>query len=746
MFRKIHGYVLFILLCGLYIPAHASTTSLGVGGGGSFSGISFDPYHKGHLYIATDMGLVYESYDQAKTWQPISQQKITFSGDLDHPAHMGFSPNGNLYWARGGCDPQISRDNGVTWAAMPELVVLLPKNCESQTNTRLTYWFFSDHDNKLIGAGTTSGLFISKDSGASWSRFFPTQQSLASLVTDNNTLIHASSAGIFKLNLDSSVILPLLDKALGSAAMGKDTQGVTLVGVEKTDNPTKTMFIKQPKLDTFTEQKLPAGPFVRMSPNNSSVIYFTGTGSDIQSIWMSQDSGNHWSQRFTSDQANYNEGKTNPSAVGLYVGFWDDLYFDVQVSPADPAVIATGGNFFFKLSTDAGVTWQYPYSNLKNLSAPITRASLWKSTQLNPVSAFVIKRNPANHDMIVAGFADIGCQLSLDNGKNWRMCNIPDMNSVYDIEFNPNQRNQIYAAASTVHDFPQDWHSDILNVQNGGLFVSDDAGLNWQRLSPDTDEYRNPYLSLAIDFKQTPCHIFGGTQGKGIIASFDCGVNWKRVNNGFESMDSSQDSSEQKGSLIFPSIKISPLTHDVYAVHGGNRLWLLDPGPDPTPYMQYTGLYKLNQDTLTWKQLGRPPVKPNPPNVLGTYWKYPIDFAVDWDNPSHIYLADLQTAGGWNLGGVWYSPDEGATWEQSLQFSSVRKILIKDGITYAIGWSDLTEPFIYKATHYNDFMPLSIDLPIHYVNSAIIDDSGYFFTTFGGGVFRFENDNPAVKQ
>jgi photosystem II stability/assembly factor-like uncharacterized protein len=726
----------FFLAFILSYQTFATIEGMGIGGGGALAGISFDPALSGHVYVGTDMGLVYESFDFGKNWTPISQKKIKFNMDLNYQSHMGFDNNGGLYWASGGCDPQLSRDRGVTWQPFKSLAAKLPQNCLAG-KTRIIYWFFSNDDSDVIGVGTTSGLLLSLDKGNSWNLVFENQESLASKVFDKDTLYHATNAGIYKFNLRTNQAESLLSTPLAAAAMGQDAKGITLVGAEKSDGSSKKLFIKPAGEDKFSSQQQPVGQFVRMNPNNSSIVYFTGRDrkQDNAEIWMSEDAGAHWVQRFTDDASAYRAGKINPNPVGLYVGFWDSSYFDFQVSPNNPDIIACGGNFFFKISTNKGELWQFPYAKLSTETSKITKADFWKSTKLNPVSVFFIKKSPVNKNMIVAGLADIGCVLSQDNGSTWRMCNIPNMNTTYDIAFNPDNPNQLIAAASTIHDFPDGWHGDIQNDAPGGIFISDDTGVTWKRLSPDTHDYQNPYLSLAIDFKQTPCHIYAGTQGKGIVASFDCGGNWQRLNQGFEPMDSSTNSSDQKGSLIFPSIKISPLTGDVYALHTGNRLWQ----NADNPYALYSGLYKLNKKTNTWIQLGRPPTVQGPGPVSGNlYWKYPFDFAVDWSNPKKLYLVDTGTAGTWKITGLWSSSDEGKTWEQVLHFDLARKVYLKNGKALVVGWADPEEPFMYLSDEKGNFSPVKLELPMQRVDDLSFDEGGFLFATFGGGIFKWD--------
>lgn len=714
----------------------AAVIGLGIGGGGAMSGISFDPYQSGHMYIGTDMGLVYESFDSGAHWNPIDQNKISFKADLKHPSHMGFAPNGWLYWAAGGCTPKMSKDRGKTWMEMSELNDLLPKNC-FEDHFRIKYWVFSKEAPEWLVVGTTSGLFLSNDAGKIWQRLFQNQESFASLVTDKNTLYHASSAGIFKLDLDTLTSETLLAESLSNATMGADKAGITLVGVEKTDNDKKRLFVKRPGNLSFIQQELSIGDFILMSPANSSLIYYTGSDKvdEGAAIWRSEDAGDHWKQIYFNDEYAYRNGIINPNPIGIYRGFWDSKYNDCQLSSSATPIIACSGNFFFKRSLDNGLTWSYPYSLPVDPKTPISGDSFWKSTQLNPVSVFVIKRHPTNPKLIVAGLADIGCVLSQDNGLSWRMCTIPQMNSIYDVAFNPDNPKQLYAAASSVHDFPQDWHGDIINDAPGGVYFSEDLGLTWTLLSPNSADFKNPYLSLAIDYQQKPCAIYAGTQGKGIIASTDCGLNWQRLNKGFEPEDSSVVSSEQKGSLIFPKIRISPANGDVYALHSGNRLWRED-SESALTYVHYTGVYVLNKQTMTWHQLGRPS-EIKAPNQGGLYWKYPIDFAVDWNNPEQIYLIDMATAGVWKIGGLWYTGDNGKNWQQVLQYDSGHRIIIKDGRRYLLGWAEPGDSFIYTAAVDNIFKPLDIKIPLPKVNDAQIEDTGYLFGTFGGGIFQF---------
>ena len=70
------------LICAFILSCYVSIAISGIGGGGAMSGISFDPKNDNHLFIGSDKGLVYESFNQGKKWQPIPQSKISFSKDI----------------------------------------------------------------------------------------------------------------------------------------------------------------------------------------------------------------------------------------------------------------------------------------------------------------------------------------------------------------------------------------------------------------------------------------------------------------------------------------------------------------------------------------------------------------------------------------------------------------------------------------------------------------------------------------
>ena len=109
----------------------------------------------------------------------------------------------------------------------------------------------------------------------------------------------------------------------------------------------------------------------------------------------------------------------------------------------------------------------------------------------------------------------------------------------------------------------------------------------------------------------------------------------------------------------------------------------------------------------------------------------------------------MNLPGSWKIAGLWYSPDEGKSWQQILQSDLLHRIIKTDKAMYAVGWGEaFAEPgkrgnYLFKSTDNLHFEPMDIELPITTVNDMLIDDESFLFGTFGGGIFKVtRDDNP----
>ena len=133
----------------------------------------------------------------------------------------------------------------------------------------------------------------------------------------------------------------------------------------------------------------------------------------------------------------------------------------------------------------------------------------------------------------------------------------------------------------SIHDWPHEWHANPLPGVEGGIFRSNNRGLTWNRITPDNEEFKIQFLSVAYD--STADILYAGTQLKGIARK--TGSNdWEWINNGLGT-----------GYLIVPEIKVDPENGDVYILLTGDR-------PDFTNQSK-TGIYKMSRNGTSWNHL-----------------------------------------------------------------------------------------------------------------------------------------------
>lgn len=279
-----------------------------------------------------------------------------------------------------------------------------------------------------------------------------------------------------------------------------------------------------------------------------------------------------------------------------------------------------------------------------------TYGKKWKTQGIEVISVYNIKHHPTNKSLIYAATADIGGMVSDDNGDSFRLCKAK-YNSNYDYAFDPADDYVVYAASGSSHDYPVDWHAMPIEG-DGGIYRSNDRGMNWTRLTPSSNAWNRQFLSVAYNADKG--HIYGGTQEKGIGRSLDNGKTWSWFNAGLPS-----------GDRIIPQIIMDPQNGNVYALlTGDNGTW---------SNRKKTGVYFLDvaNGATSWTLL-RGTVH-YPPEADSGYkvWWYPTRFAVDFKDPQRntIWLLDYENNGNWLMTGAWKTTDRGQNWNRKIQFT-----------------------------------------------------------------------------
>lgn len=686
--RETIGFFVFAVSAFLIQPCDAGPYEpRGVGGGGAMAAYSISPYSP-LRFVATDMGTLFRSVDGGENWIPVSHAQITVNYDLALAGSVGFaSDKTTVFYAPAGTQPKRSLDSGANWKP-----ISVPLNKDEH----IRYW--SSDRPSLVFCATDQGLLRSSDQGDHWQRVDEiTGQATGTLVlreSGKSLIIHATDQKVF-LSRDGGTSFKVWFTPNGtkirSFTGGMDAGGVTLAFIDtngaeacawakggenswslrnilkrksqaEENNPTFQdcgfVWVHQSaevSVPTFKRLRKEGGRFIRMAENDSKTLYVTGgnwTRGYGSKVWVSNDRGEHWNLMFhlyNLDKTPYRSwpaDKLEYSAVGLDVGWDDNAYFSFAVNPLNSSEAGGTGHYFLHVTQDQGRHWKAPFTRFRD-TGERTRGKRWSSTGLEVTSVMRLKFHPSDSMLGYAGLSDLGGYATEDGGATWRIARA-QYNTHYDYAFDPADKDLVYAAVGSIHDFPLGNHAAVIG--QGGIYRSSDRGRTWHRLTPETGPWNRQFISIAYD----PLHkiLYGGTQGGGVARSTNGGKNWSFLNQGLPA-----------GDLIIPQIEIDPANGSAYLLVAGDAPHFTN--------QPATGIYILDEKSDQWRilrgNLQRPP-KSDPSYKL---WWYPSAFAVDFSRPRRdvLWLADMESKGAWLSSGVWRSMDRGQNWKRVTQFT-----------------------------------------------------------------------------
>ncbi len=649
----------------------------GIGGGGAMSGFSISPYSS-LWFVGTDMGTLFRSVDRGATWHGINHNQTTYSSDLTAAVGVGFSADPEVvFHAPAGRTPKRSDDAGIHWSNVSFALA---------SGEKIKYWRGHSYDANYMYAGTTAGLWQSRDNGLSWSKLpgisGDSRGTYIDYHKDGHIIFHATATGIYKsINQGASFTQVYSPSGVQIRAFtaGRDDSKLTLafidnngasacgaVAVFAADWGGASMnahyahcgyvWIGNESM-SFTRTNKEGGDHIKMAENNSKVIVVAGSTSWIRQygtkVWKTTDTGSSWSLKL--NQYNYDvtpyapwgQDKLEYSAAALDIGWDDSGYESFDMHLRSPASIGGTGYYFLHTSKNGGDFWNAPFTQYADSGAR-AKQKKWKSTGLEVTSVYKFKFHPTNPQIGYAAMADMGGMMTEDGGKSFRISKVA-YNSNYDYAFDPNNDSIVYAASGSQHDFPMDWHANAASGDEGGIYKSSNKGLSWTRLTPSNATFNRQFLSVGYDDSSNT--LYGGLHGTGIARSTDGGSSWALFNTGLPA-----------GSKIIPQIEVDPDTGGVYALLTGDA---------PTfSNNASTGIYYLAPGGSSWTLLRSTVTRPAGVSASTGLWYYPTGFAVDFSpgsDRSTLYLVDYENHGNWLATGVWKSTNRGGTWTRQLQ-------------------------------------------------------------------------------
>ena len=456
----------------------------------------------GDLYVATTSGLyAVRNAAHAATapellFTPPGRPSPWVDGVAGDPNSLfTTSPQGGVY---------VSHDSGATWTEARATSGIMP--------------MLDDVDGTLYAA-SGNAILVSRDGGTDWATWEQPAPNVADqrvVVTGSTVYVGTWDAGFFTTSdhgghyqwlggipdMNAYSLTVAAGPGGGEILAGTDS-GVYRSTAEAAVTHSPTAWGPPAAQTVFGT----ATPLVASSPDHT-VAYKVRSGPRIgtYTVYASRDAGTTWKQLGATQYG-------DPGAV--------------LVDPADPASLYLTGDSSsdgpsLMVSHDAGATW-----NKTSLPAPITALAgapqnpgrlwlggphgLWASTdfgatvtqlQQSPVRAMALL--PGNR-LVVGGN---GLMMSTDGGATLRPARGPALDlSVTSVIASPTDPHTLYAATGAFHE------AGLLKGGHG-VFVSTDGGASWLPYSNGLTD--RDVLSLA--FSPDGGTLYAGTQRGGIYA------------------------------------------------------------------------------------------------------------------------------------------------------------------------------------------------------------------------------------
>lgn len=529
--------------------------------GGDVRTVAIDPRDKDRLYISTLDGQIHTSGDAGKTWRllvNLNEPELVLDNlFVDSRDSKIIYASGHRHKAPGGFFR--STDGGMTWKEAKEL--------HKESIHALTQ---SPSDPNLLFAGTTNGVWISKNSGADWERFSSATNpiNIDSIAVDprNPNTIYAGTWWRAYKTTDSGKNWRLIKNGMiddsdvfAIAVNPKNPEHVissACSGIYESFNGGE----KWAKIQGIPSQSRRTRDIMQ-HPTIPTTYYAATT----EGFWMSANAGKSWALT-TQRNLEVNSIAVHPDAPNrVYIGtnnygmmvsndagrsfmptndrfssrFTYSLVPDQQQSNrlyAATRNIATGGGFFF-VSNDNGATWTPS-----------------RSIDVNRVSPFTILQDRKNYNLMYLG-TNLGIYRSYDRGVTWLplpTIKLPIKKPVKKavkapVKKGSTPKTPVVTAASAapavkivgsinekvkVLAYTEDGRNGIYAGTDKGLYRSYDITKGWEKMNFGVGINENIF---AVHTSATsPGTIWVGTATSGVIVSRDDGKTWARTGSTFD--------------------------------------------------------------------------------------------------------------------------------------------------------------------------------------------------------------------
>jgi photosystem II stability/assembly factor-like uncharacterized protein len=510
--------------------------------GGDVREIVVDPQNKDFLYVSTLDGQVHASYDAGNTWKLLANfqkpQLILDSLIVDSRDSKRIYTAGHRHKAPGGFF--MTKDGGITWTEAPEM-----------KGEAIHAMVQSSQDPDMLLAGSVTGVWISRDSGDTWTKFSsnttPTKLDALAIDPEDKDTIYAGTWWRAYKTTDGGASWRLVKKGMiddsdvFSIDVSPENPDHVIAAacsgiyrsIDKGENWKKVQGI--PSQSRRTRDIL-------HNPVTKSTVY-AGT---TEGFWMSSNGGVSW-KLTTSKEIEINSIAVHPAAPNrVFIGtnnfgvmvsenggrsfkvsngnfssrFTYNIIADVERPNrlyATTINTATGGGFLF-VSNDFGATWNSASTNI--------------DTDRTVVFSFLQDKLKPDTIHLATNF---GIIKSVNRGVTWNLLKGPKPRRVKrrrrwrTIPPKPLPNGRIHAIKEkvTVLISTNDGKNGILAGTGKGIYRTYDIAKGWEKLEFGAGLSESIH-TLHVS-KKMPQIIWAGTSVSGVVVSNDGGVTWAKA-------------------------------------------------------------------------------------------------------------------------------------------------------------------------------------------------------------------------
>jgi hypothetical protein len=502
-FRKLF-FLCLLFLCPLIVYA-GTWEFAGWYGGGCYPNVEFDPKVKGRVYLTSDVAGLWRSNDYGDHWFFATKGL----GNLLVPDVAIAPSNSNILYAATASGVYVSQNAAASWTkadtAGNQLVFARPINYRPISVDPLK----PSH----VCAGTSKGkVFCSNDSGATWKDLDPSKAVFSdgkairavSFDPTGKILYAGSGRGMNRCDLTAGKCTLLTNgptKVMDFALSRNSAYTIYVAGDTR-------LWISHDRGKTWSKSTaIPKGTIDRVALNAATsrptirVVWISGWNGGI---YMSKDQGLTWK----GQDANFAADKVyNPTRMWASNG---GRTTSIKVDPFNSDVVFRTDWWGAWRSDNGGTNWKE-----KVIGAPDTVAT---------------HIAVASNGYIYAASMDNGLLRSTDGGKTYK----PLFPKSYNVNYNGHVW-RVAVAGSTIVGTSSPWDKKVNQVivskDNGASFHATMQGLPAKRPVVNTMWGEGYPRGLAVNPK-TPNIIYlgiDGDDGGGLFVSKDSGMTWQRT-------------------------------------------------------------------------------------------------------------------------------------------------------------------------------------------------------------------------